>query len=132
MVIVLLKAKYSLQEEGEKITHEKNRLEAEMEMLGNKFYDTCHQARILSEVISPKTGYPIYSQGGELNFDLVATVHASLGYPFSNTRNNCKVLRHPNWQTAVYPGLFLSNASFIDTQFILRQLSSFAQDNILL
>ena len=132
MVIVLLKAKYPLEEEGEKIAQEKNRLAARMSILGDEFYRICRQAGILSEVISPKTGLPVYSQAGELNFDLVATVHSSLGYPSSKTPSNCKVLQHPTWQTAVYPGLFLSTASADNTQLILEQLSSSHKDNVLL
>ena len=132
MVIVLLKAKYPLEKEGEKICQEKNRLAAQMTSLGAEFYRICHQAGILSEIILPKTGLPIYSQEGEVNFDLVETVHSSLGYPFSKTHNNCKVFQHPTWQTAVYPGLFLSTASADDTQLILEQLPSSHKDNTLL
>ena len=132
MVIVLLKAKYALEGEGENISQEKERLAARMTILGGEFYRICHQAGILSEVISPKTGLPIYSQEGELNFDLVKTVHASLGFSYARTHKNCKVFQHPTWQTAVYPGLFLSTASANNIRLILEQLPLFRKDNVVL
>ena len=51
MVIVLLKAKYALEGEGENISQEKERLAARMTILGGEFYRICHQYVIIISIL---------------------------------------------------------------------------------
>jgi hypothetical protein len=110
LVITLLKSEFSLEQEGDRVAQEKDRLLKEFLSRGKLFYSLSQEKGYLAEVISPKDGTPQYTTKGELTFDLVAIVHESLGWNFSRTNEGCKVLIHPNWGTNIYPGLFLSTA----------------------
>jgi hypothetical protein len=111
IVIILFKSKFSLEQEGELIIQEKNRLLQEFLSQGNLFYTLSQQQGYLSEIVSPKEGTPQYSNRGELTFDLVAIIHESLGLPYSRTKEGCKVLIHPEWGMSIYPGLFICEAT---------------------
>ena len=121
MVIVFLKAKYPLEEEDINIDREKQRLLQQFLDFGKSIYSACQQQNLLVEVISPQNGYPLYSSKGDLVFDLVTIVHDSLNFKIFPTNQGCKVLQHPFWNTAVYPGLILSTASldtFVEKDFL--------------
>ncbi len=122
IVLILLKSRLPLDGEGEFIELEKERLLHRFLEWGKVFYSTGHQGGFLTEIISPKDGTLQYSKKGQLIFDLVATVHYSLGFDFSKTAEGCKVLEHPVWQTAVYPGLFLSEATATVVKSILTEI----------
>ncbi|PSF33341.1 hypothetical protein C7H19_20300 [Aphanothece hegewaldii CCALA 016] len=122
IVLILLKSQLLLEGQGELIELEKDRLKERFLAWGEVFQATSQQRRFLSEIISPKDGTPQYSQEGQLIFDLVATVHHALGFDFSQTAGGCKALEHPVWQTAVYPGLFLSQATATAVQSILTEM----------
>jgi hypothetical protein len=121
MVLVLLRSQFSLEREGEKIEAEKERLLQQFLSLGDAFQLACHQRGWLTEVISPKLGTPLHSRKGGLIFDLVAAIHHGLGFDFSRTIKGCKVLQHPVWQAAVYPGLFLSGATAAEVESIITR-----------
>jgi hypothetical protein len=116
IAIILLKSQFDLNLETNLINQEKDRLLHYFLTLGETLKRVNHPH--LTEVISPKDGTPQYSRRGELIFDLVATVHHSLRFDFSRTVQGCKVLNHPLWGTAVYPGLFLSDAPISELQSI--------------
>jgi hypothetical protein len=111
LVLVLLKAQFPLNREGELIKAEKDRLLSQFLEWGKSFYLISQQQGLFTEIISPQDGTPQYSKRGETNFDLVAVIHHLLGFNFSQTGKGCKVLEHPVWQAAVYPGIFLSEAT---------------------
>jgi len=101
VIIILLKSQFSLNGEGEMIIKEKDRLLKQFLALSNLYVGRG------TEIISPVDGTPQFSRKGELAFDLVAVVHELLGWPFSQTPQGCKVLKHPLWGEAVYPGIVL-------------------------
>ncbi len=74
---------------------------------------------ILTEIISPKDGTPMYSKKGDLTFDLVAIIHELLGFKYSQTTGGCKVIHHPIWGSAIYPGLLLSDVDVTQMQTLL-------------
>ena len=119
IALVLLNSQFPLDSEGEFVEQEKDRLLQQFFALGEAFNLVSHQWGFLTEMISPKDGMPQYSTKGKLIFDLVATVHHLLGFKFSRTVKGCQVLKHPAWQTAVYPGLLLSVATVPEVQSIL-------------
>lgn len=119
IVLVLLKSDFPLDGEGELVEQEKDRLLRQFMALGKFFALASQQRGIIAEIISPKDGTPQYSTQGDLIFDLVAIVHHSLGFDYSFTLKGCQLLKHPVWQTAIYPGLFLSEATLVEVQSIL-------------
>lgn len=121
LVLVLLNADFPLDDEGNFVEREKNRLLKQFLALGESFHRASRQRGFFTEIISPKDGMPQYSTQGDLIFDLVATVHHSLGFDYSITIKGCQVLKHPVWQTAIYPGLFLSEATIVEVQSILTE-----------
>ena len=121
MIIVLLNSSMALDNEGELIESEKARLFTEFLELAQSFKLRISQANFVSEIISPKDGMPQNATKGDTHIDLVATVHHALGFEFSRTTKGCKVLEHPLWQTRVYPGILLSQA----TVKVLESLFSF-------
>ena len=124
MVLVLLRSQFPLDPEGEEIQQEKDRLMKEFESWADYFYQNSQQQRILTEIISPKDGTPQYSTKGNLTFDSVAAVHFALGFDFLRTDKGCKVLKHPHWQTAVYPALILSDMSSVAVQSLVNEVTS--------
>jgi hypothetical protein len=126
MALVLMNSPFPLDSEGEFIEQEKDRLLRQFFALGEAFNLASCKRGFLTEIVSPKDGTPQYSGKGKLIFDLVATVHHSLGFGFSRTVKGCKVLEHPVWQTAIYPGLLLSGATFLEVKSILSDKTHFA------
>ena len=122
LVLVLLNSQFPLDREGELIEAEKDRLLQHFKEWGKSFYLASLQGGFLTEVISPKNGRPQYSRIGELHFDLVAAVHHSLGFDFFRTGKGCKLVKHPVWQAAVYPGLFLSGATAAEVESMLTEI----------
>ncbi|GFE72228.1 hypothetical protein [Chroococcus sp. FPU101] len=121
IVLVLLNSHFPLDGEGKFIEQEKDRLFKEFIALGEYFYLVSQQQGFCTEIISPKDGTPQYSTKGDLIFDLVAIVHYSLEFNYFNTLKGCQLLKHPVWQTAIYPGLFLSEATVLEVQSILTK-----------
>jgi hypothetical protein len=62
----------------------------------------------LTDLIDPRTGYPLLSHSGVFPHDDTAVAQALLKYPA--IENKCHVLVHPDWGTAVYPSVMLSEA----------------------
>jgi hypothetical protein len=120
VVLILLRAQVSLAQEGLEIEEEKDRLLQEFWKIGEFFrQENCRQG-YSSEIISPKDGLPYYSAPGTLRFDSVAAVNYALSFPYARTEYGCKVLTHPQWQQAVYPGLLLSNAPPTKLDLLLK------------
>ena len=121
IVIVLINSQFPLDEEGELIEQEKDRLLKQFMQWGQSFHLMSQKQGFLTEIICPKEGIPQYSKKGDAHFDLVATVHHSLGFNFSTVKG-CKTLLHPRWHTAVYPGLFLSGTTAVAVESILTAI----------
>jgi hypothetical protein len=68
------------------------------------------QNGFLGEPFDPKFGTPVYSSTGPWLLDDVAVAHALLQFPISE-QGGCRLLSHPELNTAVFPSTFLSSAS---------------------
>lgn len=76
--------------------------------IGKQEPEKCEPEKYRTDIIDPRTGYPILSRPGEISHDDTATVKALLNYPI--IYNRCRVLVHPEWGTAVYPSIMISTA----------------------
>ena len=123
VVLILLRARISLAQEGLEIEEEKDRLFQEFWKLGEFFCQENSRQGYSSELISPKDGLPYYSAPGTLRFDSVAAVNYGLSFPYIRTEQGCKVLAHPQWQQAVYPGLLLSDAPSTKLALLLKRVN---------
>lgn len=85
---------------------EKDRLLSKFYELGKNFYSICQNQGILSEVICPKDGFPLYSQKGNKIFSIQTLVTRHLS-SFIAEKNKCGLI-HPLWGKAVYPCVILS------------------------
>lgn len=122
VAIVLFQAGVELVAESEAIAREKERLLAQFLL----FAETVREAsNFYTEIICPRSGFPLYSQPGEQHFDIVAIAHDSLKIQFQPTGDRCKVLSYLDWQTAVYPCLFIASASPSEVETTLNPHSLF-------
>ena len=90
---------------------EKDRLLIEFYDLGSKFYALSQSKKILSEVICPKDGSPLYSSKGRDNFNISAIVTRHLP-SFQSLDYGCGLI-HPDWGRCVYPSMILSQGKWI-------------------
>jgi Methylmalonic aciduria and homocystinuria type D protein len=121
VVIVLQRSCYELLEKTPQI-------EAEKEKLREKFmrfaFDVAFNLRdqgYLTDLIDPRTGYPLLSCPGEIPHDDTAVVKALLNYPI--IQNECRVLVHPDWGMAVYPSIFISEAPPVIIEYFIRNIA---------
>ena len=108
VVIVLQQARCELVETTAEIEHEKERLREKFLRFGFEVAFSLRDRGFLSNLIDPRTGYPLLSQPGEILHDDTAVVKALLGLPVIH--NRCCVLEHPVWGKAVYPSTLLTSA----------------------
>ncbi len=108
VVIVLQQARYELVETTPEIEREKQRLREQFMRFGFEVVFNLRDRGFLSNLIDPRTGYPLLSRPGEIPHDDTAAVKALLGLPV--IRNRCCVLEHPLWGKAVYPSTLLTCA----------------------
>lgn len=116
VIVVLQQSLYSLIKSTPAIELEKQRLRQSFMKFGLELAFsledltplTLRPEKYHTDAIDPRTGYPILSRPGEMPHDDTATVKALLNYPI--IYNRCRVLVHPDWGTAVYPGIMISTA----------------------
>lgn len=108
VVIVLQQARYTLVESTPPVEREKERLREKFMRFGFEVAFNLRDRGFSSNLIDPRTGYPLLSRPGEIPHDDTAVVQALLGFPI--IRNRCRVLEHPDWGTAVYPSTLLTSA----------------------
>ncbi|RDH50640.1 hypothetical protein CBF18_12025, partial [Mastigocladus laminosus WC112] len=75
----------------------------------------------LTDLIDPRTGYPLLSRPGIVPHDDTAVVKALLNYPV--IENRCRVLVHPEWGMAVYPSILLSAAPPIVIEEAIKSIA---------
>lgn len=107
-MIVLQQAQYELVETSPEIEQEKERLREQFLRFGFEVAFNLRDRGFDSNLIDPRTGYPLLSRPGEIPHDDTAAVKALLGLPI--IRNRCCVLEHPLWGKAVYPSTILTSA----------------------
>lgn len=108
VVIVLQQSRYELVAKTPAVEREKERLREKFMRFGFDVAFNLHDRGFSSNLIDPRTGYPLLSRPGEIPHDDTAVVKALLGFPI--IRNKCRVLEHPIWGKAVYPSTLLTSA----------------------
>ena len=108
VVIVLQQSQFSLVESTPVIEAEKQRLRARFMRFACDVAFNLRDRNYISDLIDPRTGYPLLSRPGQIPHDDTAVVKALLEYPI--ICNKCRVLIHPKWGTAVYPSILISVA----------------------
>ena len=108
VVVVLQQSKYSLEEMTTETEIEKEKLREKFMRFGCDLAFNLRDRGYLTDLIDPRTGYPLLSHSGLVPHDDTAVAQALLKYP--TIENKCHVLVHPQWGTAVYPSVMLSEA----------------------
>jgi hypothetical protein len=108
VVVVLQQSRYPLEEITAETEIEKERLREKFMRFGCDVAFNLRDRGYLTDLIDPRTGYPLLSHPGPVPHDDAAVVQALLHYPV--IKNQCSVLVHPEWGTAVYPSILISEA----------------------
>ncbi len=108
VIVVLQQSRYPLLERTAQVEAEKERLREKFMRFGCDLAFNLRDRGFLTDLIDPRTGYPLLSHPGEVPHDDTAVVKALLDYPV--IKNRCCVLVHPDWGTAVYPSILISEA----------------------
>jgi hypothetical protein len=109
VVVVLQQSKYPLLEITADTETEKERLREKFMRFGCDVAFNLRDRGYVTDLIDPRTGYPLLSHPGPVPHDDTAVAKALLDYPV--IKNKCCVLVHPQWGAAVYPSVLLSAAS---------------------
>lgn len=120
IAICLLRAKVPLDLDGKPQRQEKDRLLHQFLTWGKDLRQQALPAPHCLAIISPQDGKPVCAQAGSIHIDLVATVHQCLGFPFVRSPQGCKLLLHPDWRSAVYPGLVITTMSMADASLFFH------------
>ncbi len=119
IIIILQKSQFPLIEKTPLIEEEKNRLRDNFIQLGNKIISILNPQGIITEIIDPATGYPQISSPGEITHDDIKTIQILLNFPVT-PYGKCKLINHPRWGNAVYPGIIMSTASPTQLNLLLN------------
>ncbi len=121
VVIVLQQSRYELVEMTPEIEAEKNRLREKFMRFGCDLAFNLRDRNYLTDIIDPRTGYPLLSRPGKIPHNDTAVVKALLNYPV--VHNQCRVLVHPEWGMAVYPGILISVAPPIMIDWVAKSIA---------
>jgi hypothetical protein len=109
-ILVLQKSSFPLTQENSELDGEKDRLRERFLRWAFPLVCQLRDTHVLTDLIDSRSGYPLFSSPGEIRHDDVAAVAAILGWEIA-AAGNCRAIVHPQWGTAVYPGIILSTAS---------------------
>jgi hypothetical protein len=122
VVVVLQRSRFELVDDNSVISSEKQRLREKFMRFGLDVAFNLRDCGYLTDLIDPRTGYPLLSHPGQIPHDDTAAVKALLGYPI--LKNQCRVLVHPQWGTAVYPSILVSTAPPIMIEWAIRTIGN--------
>ena len=122
LALILLQAQFPLLEISETIQAEKDRLLGKFIRLAQSIKLESDRHNILTEIIFPVDGKPLFSTTGDRVFNLPALIQDSLDFPLQKTAQGCEVFLHPLWSHAVYPGLLLINASIDEAEILVNKI----------
>ena len=122
LALILLQAQFPLLEISETIQAEKDRLLGKFIRLAHKIKLEGDRNNILTEIIFPVDGKPLFSTTGDRVFNLPALIQDILNFPLEKTDQGCQVFIHPQWSYAVYPGLVLMNTSINKTEVVVKKI----------
>jgi hypothetical protein len=108
VVVILQQSQCPLTEITAVSEQEKERLREKFIRFGCDIAFNLRDRGYLTDLIDPRTGYPLLSHPGPVPHDDTAVAQALLNYPV--VKNQCSVLVHPLWGTAVYPSILISAA----------------------
>ena len=121
VVIVLQNSRYQLCETTAEIEAEKQRLREKFMRFGCDLAFDLRDRSYLTELIDPRTGYPVLSRPGRIPHDDTAAVKALLGYQV--VKNKCRLIIHPKWRTAVYPSVLISQAPPVIIEWFIKTIA---------
>ena len=121
VVIVLQQSTYELVKITPEIETEKERLREKFMRFGCDLAFNLRDRGYLTDLIDPRTGYPLLSRPGKTPHDDTAVVKALLNYPVM--QNKCRVLVHPDWGMAVYPSILISVAYPIVIEWVTTSIA---------
>lgn len=122
VVIVLQQSRYEMVETTPHVEREKERLREKFMRFGCNVAFKLRDRGFLTDLIDPRTGYPLLSHPGQIPHDDIAVVKALLGLPIIH--NSCRILEHHEWGTAVYPSIMISSASPTIIKSILKRVAT--------
>jgi Methylmalonic aciduria and homocystinuria type D protein len=120
-LIMLQKARFSLTEEKQAIELEKEGLREQFLRWAFPLICQLRDRHFVTDLIDPRSGNPLLSSSGEICHDDVAAIAEILGWEIA-VAGHCRAIVHPQWGTAVYPGIILSTASLPVLQSFLLEL----------
>jgi hypothetical protein len=122
VVVVLQQSRCPMLEMTAETEREKERLREKFMRFGCDVAFNLRDRGYLTDLIDPRTGYPLLSRPGLVPHDDAAVVRALLNYPL--VKNQCSVLVHPEWGEAVYPGILLSEAPPDLMEMVIKAIAS--------
>lgn len=122
LALILLQAQFPLLEISQTIQAEKDRLLGKFIRLAQSIKLESDRHDILTEIIFPVDGKPLFSSTGDRVFNLPALIQDILNFPLEKTDQGCQVFIHPQWSYAVYPGLVLMNTSINETEVVVKKI----------
>ena len=122
LALILLQAQFPLLEISQTIQAEKDRLLGKFIRLAQSIKLESDRHDILTEIIFPVDGKPLFSSTGDRVFNLPALIQDSLDFPLQKTAHGCEVFLHPLWFHAVYPGLILINTSIDEAEILVNKI----------
>jgi hypothetical protein len=108
-ILVLQQSRFPLTDENPELAQEKDRLREQFLRWAFPWVCQLRDRGVLTDLIDPRSGSPLFSSPGKIRHDDVAAVSFGLGFEISAV-GNCRAIIHPQWGTAVYPGTILSAA----------------------
>ncbi len=109
VLVVMQHSQVALAERNSETEMQKQKLRHQFIAFGQEISEHLDQIGHRTEIFDPKTGQPLLSQPGSMTLDDVAVVQATLGYPLVET-GGCWLVKHPTWDTAVFPAVLMSSA----------------------
>ena len=121
VVIILQNSSYQLWDTTTEIETEKQRLREKFMRFGCDLAFNLRDRSYLTDLIDPRTGYPLFSRPGKIPHDDTAAVKALLGYQV--IKNKCRVIVHPKWRMAVYPSIIISQAPPVIIEWFIKSIA---------
>ena len=121
VIIVLQQSKYPLEEITTATEIEKEKLREKFMRFGCDVAFNLRDRGYITDLIDPRTGYPLLSHSGLIPHDDTAVAQALLKYP--TIENKCHVLVHPQWGSAVYPSIMLSEAPPEMLELVIKSIA---------
>lgn len=126
IILVLQKSNFPLENSSYEIEREKDHLRARFLRFGSNLVFKLRDFKYQSDLFDPRSGYPLLSRPGDMTLNNIALVKDLLG--FNVVKQECSLLVHPEWGTAIYPSTIVTSASPEILQPFLQDLQKFSID----